>query len=41
MTILFIAPNLVLRLYLDGSGIDRLCGTKPAVSLPMRNNGKG
>ena len=29
-TILPFAPNRVLRLYLGGSGIDRLCGIEPA-----------
>ena len=29
-TILPFAPNRVLRLYLGGSGIDRLCGVEPA-----------
>ena len=30
LTILPFAPNRVLRLYLGGSGIDRLCGVEPA-----------
>ena len=38
MTILPFAPNRVLRLYLGGSGIDRLCGTEPAVDTRFPEN---